>query len=188
MKRIGLAGENPNDGDAIKNLLVRCGFGHTYKIIGKNIRGDQLDTPKFRRILNVELSFHKLDAIILIRDLDSIKNDKIKINSRLSWAGNLATSFKPIRSFFLLNIAMLESLILADIDCFNKIYKSNIAYKGDPEMERNPKAKLIEGTSKLKKKYSVNDVSVIFSKLDIEKLKLKNKSFRNFLTELKKYQ
>lgn len=187
MKRIGLAGENPNDGDAIKNLLVRCGFRHTYKVVGKNIRGDQLDTPKFRRILNAELSFQKLDAIVLIRDLDSIKNDKIKINLRLLWAENVAAAVSPVKSFFLLNIAMLESLILADIDCFNKIYKSNIIYKGDPEMERNPKAKLIEGTSKLKKKYSENDADKIFSKLDIEKLKVKNKSFRNFLTELKKY-
>ena len=83
---------------------------------------------------------------------------------------------------------MLESLILADVDCFNKIYNANVTFKGNPEMEPNPKNKLFEGTSKLKKRYSENDADKIFSRLDINKLKEKNESFRNFLTELKNYQ
>lgn len=188
MKRIGLAGENPNDGDAIKNLLVRCGFKHVYKIVGKNIRGNQLDTPKFKRILKAELSLNKLDALVLIRDSDSVKNDKVKIKARSSWADSIAIEISPTKFFFLLNIAMLESLILADIDCFNKIYNANITFKGNPEMEPNPKGKLFEGTLKLKKKYSENDADKIFSKLDISKLIEKNASFRNFLTELENYQ
>lgn len=181
MKRIGLVGENPNDTNAIKNLLSRY-FPLQFIPVGKNLFGSQLDSPKFFKMITNEASKHNLDTIIAIRDLDAVSSNKIKLKERMDWAQKVFKVVNVKKKCFLLNVTMLESLILADIEVFNKIYKTKVVYKKNPEHEVNPKQFLRDITYCKAKVFEPNDCPAIFKKLDMEQLR-KCKHFDKFLAE-----
>jgi hypothetical protein len=81
-----------------------------------------------------------------------------------------------------LNITELESLILADIETFNNIYKTKIKYTKNPEFKSDPKKVLRDKTRGNAREYNENDAPDIFKKIDLNKIK-KCKSFKKFLTE-----
>ncbi|TAE85485.1 MAG: DUF4276 family protein [Bacteroidetes bacterium] len=181
MKRIGLVGENPNDTNAIKNLLSRY-FQLQFIPVGKNFFGSQLDSPKFFKIITNEANKHNLDTIIAIRDLDAVSSNKIKLKERMDWADKVFKVVNVKKKCFLLNVTMLESLILADIEVFNKQYKVKAVYKKNPEHEINPKQFLRNLTYGKAKVFEPNDCPEIFKRLNIENLR-KCKHFDKFLVE-----
>lgn len=182
MKRIGLVGESPNDTLSIKNLLSRNYRQYQFIQLGRNIRGCQLDSPPFFKIIVAEADTNKVDTVIAIRDLDTLESNKQQLKAKNEWAKKVKISFAKLNNFFLLNITELESLILADIETFNRIYKTNIKYTKNSEFESNPKKVLRDKTRGNAKEYCENDAPDIFKKIDIDKIK-KCKSFKKFLTE-----
>jgi hypothetical protein len=86
-------------------------------------------------------------------------------------------------------IVELESLILADIETFNQIYKTKINFKGNPLFQVNPKEFLMEKTHKASKKYLVDQTPEIFKELDFQKVHNNHKgeiSFQTFIDDLEK--
>jgi hypothetical protein len=182
MKRIGLVGESPNDTLSIKNLLSRNYKQYQFIQLGRNIRGNQLDSPPFFRIILTEGEYNKVDTVIAIRDLDSLESNEPQLKAKNEWARKVRAKFIKLNNFFLLNITELESLILADIETFNNIYKTKIKYTKNPEFKSEPKKVLRDKTRGNAREYNENDAPDIFKKIDLNKIK-KCKSFKKFLTE-----
>lgn len=180
---IGILAEDPYDTNAIINLLSRS-YNKKYKVLLRNLRGSQLDYNKSERLLIKEISANKISLVIYVRDLDGPKSDMKKLNKVNSWFNNLNKKVQP-DGISLICIQELEGFILADIECFNKIYSSKIKFNGDPESITNPKEFLTSKTRKGKKKFREADNPHIFSLLDIEKINAKCSSFETFMEQFK---
>lgn len=181
MIRVGLIGEDHYDKVSIKNLLGRTYSNVTFIPVLKGVRGCTLDSPKLARALKTELACNKYDFLIFIRDLDGFDTNTEKKNIYERWFTSLK---KYSRDMLLLNIWELETLILGDIDTFNKIYSSSLKQPGNPMIISNPKELLSSGTSKSKRKYSVSDCPEIFDKLLINSVRARCNFFENFLISL----
>jgi hypothetical protein len=183
MMRIGLVGENPNDTISVKNLLLKNKSYQKihFEPIAKKVRGSQIaNTRKLGNIVESELTKKQFHIIIFINDLDGLPSHKNKIKEKQNWFNELnkTTGNKGI---FLLNIFELEALILSDIECFNKIFKTKIKYAADPMYHKEPKEFLIKETKGRPKKYSENDCPAIFKQLDIKTVAKNCKYFKEFL-------
>ncbi|RNI29552.1 DUF4276 family protein [Rufibacter immobilis] len=187
MITIGLIGEDPNDTQSITNLLSPE-FHKEIKFITllKRINGSQLDNQKTKHLLRKEIEFEKPDLVIAIRDLDSHEqdNDKREKINEFFIAVNRISDGKSIK---LLNIHEIEALILADIETFNSIYKTNISITTAPQSISEPKEFLKSATYKAKgKKYNESHNPEIFAHLKIEIIKSKCTYFNTFIERLSK--
>ncbi|HLP48575.1 MAG TPA: hypothetical protein VK469_21725, partial [Candidatus Kapabacteria bacterium] len=72
--KIGIIGEDPYDTDAIRNLLAQK-YAYQFQPILKNIRGDQLNSPKTAKLLKIELKTIHYPIIIYTRDLDGLETE-----------------------------------------------------------------------------------------------------------------
>lgn len=178
MKKIGLVGEAPNDTKAFINLFRNFKEDLEYFPLINDIHGSMLDNQKTKHILRKQFEIEKPDIVIFIRDLDSLESDEVQLHLRRGYF----TDFNSVvnrKGIYLLNIFELEALIISDIDTFNSIYSTSIAYSTDPMLQEKPKEFLINSTSS-PKKYKDSDNPEIFEKLSFEKLK-SCRYFSNFL-------
>lgn len=86
--KIGIIGEDPYDTHAIKNLLVQK-YPYRFKPILKKIKGDQLNSPKTRKLLKIELKAESYPIIIYTRDLDGLETEISKIEKIKNWFQDL---------------------------------------------------------------------------------------------------
>ena len=200
MVKIGVIGEHPqNDSQALINLLGQSGKiekkKFRFKVILDRLRGSQLDenpsTPnkKAVRLLRQAFLINKFNFIIYIRDLDKLPSNTKEIKEKKQWFDKFEKQAGNGEGKFFLAIYELESLILADVDTFNKIYKTKIKFSKNPMFQDDPKGLLMKATSKNQKKYKESDCSDLFKKLDITTI-LKNhkgvNSFKEFYDNLVK--
>lgn len=168
MKKIGLIGEDPNDTNAIKNLLERkYPKNIKFQQLLKNIRGHQLDNARVSKSLEIEYKEYKPNFVIFIRDADCISTEQAKIQKVHDWFSKLNISVNNT-GILLMNVFELEALILADIATFNKLYRTTIKYSGNVMFQMDPKKFLKEKTYKNHKKYSESDCPNIFKQLDFD--------------------
>jgi hypothetical protein len=185
MTRVGIAGEFKNDIDAISHLIhQKYQDSLIFKNISPNLRGDDIVSPKGRRVIINNFKLHNCKFAICIRDLDGFITETDKIKNRLDWHSEIETEIKE--SVLLLNIWELESLIFADIEVFNDLYKTKLNFKGDPEFVKEPKEELKRKTRNNKKEFHENDCPAIFKKLRFEVVFKNSKTFKKFIQELDK--
>ena len=193
MKKIAIITENyEHDGKAMKLLMEKKFQQPDFEIfpILKAVKGSKLSNlVKFKKLLNAEIARRKkIDVVVIAIDLDGLPFDEKKIKAKLDWYEN----FKKITSLkneLFLMIYELESLILADIETFNLLYKSKIVFKGNPLFQANPKEFLIEKTRNLPKRYNESSSPEIFNALDFHKVFNNHTgeiSFQSFIINLQK--
>ena len=180
--------EHPhNDSNAIKRLIERQYESRQdlhIKVAIKNIRGSQLDkkgkpSRKVIKLLKREFQDKKFNFVIYVRDLDGLPSQKDKITERETWFRLLDEEAANGDGLFFLAIYQLESVVLADIDTFNEIYKVKLTCNTHPMWKENPKKYLKNGTKKVKYKYEEAHMTEIFENLNIEKARLKHKGLKS---------
>jgi len=181
MKKIGILGEDPYDTSSIQLLLEKK---YSSKVqfcrLLKGTKGSQLDNAKVIGALKIEIEKHKCEAVIIMRDLDGLISQTDLLNQRQKWFDRLNTAGQHI---FLLNIWELEAMIFADIDVFNKKFKTTVKGDRNPMFINDPKGELISATYKTKRKFGVSDCPEIFAELNLDKLITKCKFLNNFVQE-----
>src|SRR5690349_9849381 len=151
MITIGLVGEDPNDTQAIINLLQPVyGAKVIFKPLIKRIKGFQLDNERVSKIITLESKEKKCKYVVFIRDLDGFKSQGEKVKKKLEWFKQLNIAINN-KGLLLLNIWEIEAIILSDISTFNQIYRTSIKFNRDPMLLKEPKEFLLEKTYKLKK-------------------------------------
>src|SRR5690606_22087321 len=111
----------------------------------------------------------KCHMVLCIRDLDGFSSQEHLVQARKDWFDNVCQNVS-CSSVLLLNIWELEAFLLGDIDSFNRFYKSNLSYMGNPSAQPNPKEWLKSRTKKLKKSYKESDCPELFASLDYDKI------------------
>jgi len=183
-KKIGLVGEDPNDTESIRFLLDKKFSGSvSYQILMRRITGYNLDSDHTKRILKVECDKQKPDIVIFIRDADGICTEKKKIETCERKHKDLSKALK-VKSILLLNIYELEALIFADIDTFNRVYKTEIKGGGDVTYIAEPKEKLKRHTRKMQKTFHESHCPEIFKEMNIDNVIANCSYFREFMTKL----
>jgi hypothetical protein len=139
MVRVGLVGEDPNDPSSIKNLLDKRYKGRVqFYSLAKGVKGFQLDNPKIRKSLPIEVADKKCKLVIFIRDLDAFRSETKKVNAKRKWFKDLSAVANK-NGVLQLNIWKLEALILADMDSFNNMYHIDHKFTGAPILQKEPK-------------------------------------------------
>lgn len=194
--KIGIISENYfYDSEAYKILLNK----HVYRKgqkeicasfipIGKNIEGDKLLTSKAVKTINAECEKKDIHFVILAKDLDALPSDEKKINILSKKIKDLSKQITPRVLPFII-IFEQEALILANIEAFNSIYKTNSSFNKNPKFQSNPKDFLKRLTSKSNRKYKESDTPEIFQQLDFQTVYKNHKgenSFQSFIKTLEK--
>jgi len=180
---VGLIGENPNDTNALRALLMQRYTFNAINLI-KGQTGDRLVNPKAQRALAVEYDKKQPQLVIYIRDLDALASNKAQVRKRHEEFAAINNIVQG-RGIFLLHVYQFEALLLADIEVFNQQYKVSFPVKGDPTMVEKPKDKLMAATDKPKaaRKYHENDSAELAGLLDYAKLVKNCAYFRAFDAE-----
>lgn len=173
--KIGLIGEDPNDTQAIKNLLQQK-LDVKFKPLLKNITGSNLDSKKFLRMFRGELKKEEFSAIFFVRDLDGLPSENQKIEKKKYWFNKLKKE-NPSYSFFLLNIYEIEALVLSDINTFNKLFGCDLKESKNPMYVKNPKELL---KSETKQKFKENLNPKVFYNLNFDVVKNNCDYFSDF--------
>jgi hypothetical protein len=186
MIKIALAGEDPNDSNAIRNLLLPI-FGSVaqFKIICRNLRGGQLDSPKYLKQVSSDTKNGDFNLLICIRDLDAFKTETEKLRKRQEWFENVKNAAHKCESIFLLNIWEIEALLLSDQDLINKKYGTTINFTKDPIFLKEPKEYLKLATRNSRRKYVESDCQDLFTQIDYEKVKSRCEIFKDFIEKFK---
>jgi hypothetical protein len=177
--KIGIIGEDPYDTEAIRNLLAQK-YAYRFQPILKNIRGDQLNSPKTAKLLKIELKTNHYPIIIYNRDLDGLETETRKKEKVVKWFNGLNALHKET-GILLLHIYELEALILADIEAFNTMFGTQINFTGNPMFKAKPKEYLKAQTRKNWKKFEVSENPAIFEKLRIETVIKNCPYFKTFI-------
>lgn len=178
--KVAIIGEHPdNDALALSYLLEKVAKNDVefYFPLSK-YRGSDLDSKSFRNDLRAEFRAEMPEHIILVRDLDGFLSDEGKLHLRDEWfrKANLEIQEKGI---FFLAIYEMESLILADIQGFNKYYKLKEKPVSNPMMKKKEDVKKL--TDKTQKgKYEEKHASNIFQTLDFQAVYDNHKGERSF--------
>lgn len=183
--KIGLIGEDPYDTESIKILLERKHPGvFRFKHLLRNLKGCHLDAKKAGLLLSKEFAYSELDIVIFIRDVDGLHTEDAKIKKVEDWF-NLLNKVVSLKGILLMNVYELEALILADINTFNKLYKTDINYSANVIYKEDPKGYLKSKTSKSRKKFTESHCPDIFAQLNFDLLLKKSSYFKNFYEEFK---
>ena len=168
MMKIGLIGEDPNDTDSIKNLLLQKHkeVFHFIQLL-RNKRGYQLDNPRTQAALKIEYERKVPDHVLFIRDVDGLPSQQDKIKKVNTWFNKL-NKIVSNKGILLMNIYELEAIILADIQTFNKLYNLEINFQGNVMYQIEPKEYLIRKTYTSQKTYSESHCPKIFEKLNFD--------------------
>jgi len=182
-KKIGLIGEDPNDTNSLKNLLLQKYEGSiSFVQLLKNQRGHQLENLRTKVALKIEFAEKKPNLLIVIRDADAIVTEAQKLTKRKDWYKSLVDGITN-KSMFLLIIYELESWIIADINTFNKIYNTKINFKKNIHYFKDPKGFLKEKTRNNNKKYKESDAPDLFKKLSFNTIKSNCTVFNKFIKD-----
>lgn len=183
MMKIGLVGEDPNDTDSLKNLLLQKHNGEfSFIELLRNKRGHQLDNARTEAALKIEFEKKSPHYIVFIRDADGLPGHDEKIDKVNKWFQKLNHCVDK-KGILLINIYELEAMILADIQAFNKIYRVKINFKANPMYKNEPKEFLIKKTFKLNKQYSESHCPDIFKQLNFDIIFEKCEFFKTFYIE-----
>lgn len=183
MIKVGLIGEDPNDTSSIKNILAKKYADKVFfKPMLRRIRGHYLDNPKAIRSLETEAKIEKCKFIIYIRDLDGLPSQNDLIVKKHQWF-DVLNNLTGKNNIFLLNIWELEALIFADIESFNKSYRTTIKPVGNPMLISDPKGKLKEATRKSRKPFEESHCPDVFKLLDLDVVSNNCSFFKDFLGE-----
>ncbi len=192
--KIGLIGEDPNDTNAIANLLKqKHNDGFSYVTISQHKRGGQILNPTSVKSYNIEIKSKLPDYVIVIMDADLTIHDEEKIQKKKDKFYRNFETLSCKNKLLLMNVYELEALIVADIDSCNKYYKSNITYSGNVMYLNDPKKFLMDKTLK-GKQYHVSHCPDLFKTLQFDTI-IKNvpiskssllKSKRPYLAKLNK--
>ncbi len=183
MKTIGLVGESHNDKTAIANLLGQKFSKHvSFKPLLKKFKGAGLNNEDLKRLLKSELEADPLDNVIFIKDTDCMPSETAKIKEVEKWFAKLNKLSGNI-GVLLKNIYELEALIFADIETFNRLYKTTIKDDKNVHFIKEPKELLKEKTRKGKKQYKESDCPVLFTQLRYDIVKANSTLFRDFEKE-----
>ncbi len=181
---IGVVGEHPNnDSEALCHLLRRLACESVqFKVILKNKRGAQLDSPLLGKSLESELETENFKYILLIRDLDGLLSEAKKVAQRDKWFKSLEKILNNKGIFFLV-VSEMEALIPADIQAFNDFFKVKAAFSGHPMLQSNAKELLKQFSAKsTKHKYEEQDAEAIFKQLNFKNVYTRHKGERSFQT------
>ncbi|RYY05816.1 MAG: DUF4276 family protein [Sphingobacteriaceae bacterium] len=182
---VGLVGEAPNDTKSLKNLLEKKYHELDFKVLLKNIRGSQLDEQKTKHLLRKEYQFEKPDIIIFIRDLDALEGDAEQLELRRKYFRE-TNSVVDYKGIYLLNIFEIEALLLADINCFNKEYQTNISKIADPMKIEQPKEFLKTATQKALKQFNESHNPSLFNLLNFDTIVKNCRYFNSFVQSFNK--
>lgn len=199
---VALIGESPNDtGPMIALLNQRFSNIAEFKTLMTDTHGSYLDRPGFPRTLRAAyLSANpKPDILIAIRDLDGLADDADQLELRKRFFRSLRNainlSSRSSRRITgkqrgekeicpLLCIYEFEALILADIEIFNREYRTELEV-ADPEKIIRPKEVLIEASSKAESRtYQEGHCHDLFPLLRIDIIEQNSTQFRIFLQKL----
>lgn len=185
--KVGLLGEDPYDTESIKNLLSPHYPDLSFKSITRRGQGDSLLSSHVLRSLAKE-NRDEFQILLLIKDSDLHETDCADLKKQLTIFQKKMFEHYPAENILLLNIHMLEALILADIENFNKLYKSDIKFSGNPMVEKHPKKFLMEKTygTKAKRKYEESHAPSVFESLDFYIVRKKCRYFDDFIVEFEK--
>jgi len=186
MIKVGLVGEDPNDTLSIKNLLEKR-YSQRVQFIQlvRGIKAYNLDAGKIKRTLPIEFADKKCKWIVFIRDLDALKSNIEELDKRIKWFKELDALVKN-KGILLLNIWELEALILGDITTFNKEYKINYRFTGNPTTQKEPKEILKRKTFHSYKQFKESHCPDIFKLLDIDLVEKNCSCFKDFIDEFDK--
>lgn len=179
---VGLVGEAPNDTQSIKNLLGKFYQSISFESLLKDIHGSQIESQKTKRFLRSEYELKKPDIVVFIRDLDALENDAVQLELRKQYFRDFNTVVDR-KGIYLLNIFEIEALILADIDCFNRIYKTAVSKIVDPMKVKEPKEFLKLATKKTVASYNESRNPNLFSELNLDVLLTNCRYFSAFIQE-----
>lgn len=184
MKRIGIISENyQNDACAFKAFLTPQYEG---KIEFVPLYKSQDSAPPINKVIRTmpgDILKHKLDAVLLMRDLDK----EVERSVKNKWFADIQKGIK-INSITYLAVMELEALILADIDIFNEKYSIKGNYDKDPKLEEKPKELLKARTEKAKKQYHQNDCLEIFTELRFDTVYKKHKDKESFQAFIDRFE
>jgi hypothetical protein len=154
-----------NDGEPIADLLTRY-FPDKISIIQfcKRFKGDKLQTADFFLELEASCKAEKPDIVLIVRDLDSDKKQKL----RNEYFEQCKANITEIQSVFLLFVYEIEALALADLKTVETFYylKKPIIFTKTPEKQTNPKDFLQKNTN-----YSESDMRELVALFDLNQLK-----------------
>ena len=197
-KRVGVIGEHPNnDSEAMIVLLEKyLQENISLELLDiKNMRGSAMDSPNFARELVDKLIDENFDYLIVLRDLDFLKdknkrqNERIKDKDKWFTKVNQSIGALAVKGIFFLIIYELEALILCDLSAVNAFFDLNISFLGNPIEEKDPKGFLQNATqNSVKGRYEEKNAKAIFTTLDFQKLydnHTGTRSFRTFVDNLK---
>lgn len=185
--KVGLLGEDPYDTESIKNLLSPRYPDLSFKSITRRGQGDSLLSAHVLRSLAKE-NRDEFQLLLLIKDSDKHETNCIDLKKELQIFQKKMFEYYPAENILLLNIHMLEALILADIENFNKIYKSAIKFSGNPMVEKHPKDFLKGKTygTKATRKYEESHAPSVFEFLDFDTVRKNCRYFDEFIVEFEK--
>ena len=173
--RIGLVGENSNDTKAIKSLLERMiDGGCEFRQLFRNATGSLLDQAGGATRLRRDYELFQPDLVVFIRDLDALEEDKNAMRKRQEFfqRRNRTVDRKGI---FLLHVWEIEALILADVECFNQKFGTNLPQVGDVMRIVFPKEYL-----QAEARYRESHCPELIAEANIENMRLNCRYFQRF--------
>lgn len=180
--KVGIIGEHPNN-DALALLyLLRSVASEQveFVVMQKNNRGSQLDSMKFFRTLRAEFNAENPQHIIIVRDLDGLLSETIKVAQLDKWFEKANKEIQRCGIFYLA-IYEMEALILSDVENLNQYFNLNLTSIGDPIYIEKPKEVLQKMTEKTQKgKYTENSAPKIFQTLVFKNVYKHHKGERSF--------
>lgn len=180
--KIGLVGENPSDTNCIEILLQKeFGDNFVYAHLVKNINGSNLEEQKTKHILRKEFEAHRPNLVIFVRDLDSLRSDKIQFRKRQEYFSDFNGVVDNLGIPFIV-IYELEAILLSDIRAFNQMYDTNVIIDKAPDLYPEPKEFLMEAH----KYYDTGDNVDLFKALDVEIVKQNYKYYDLLIKRIKK--
>ena len=180
--KIGLVGEAPADTLSIKNLLSKKYKDLNFVELLKNkITGSSLENQKTKTELRIECITQRPDIVIFIRDLDGLLTPKYRKKrlQRQDYYNGFKGCTQVKKTIFFLNIWEIEALILSDINSFNKYYKCNVEFNGNPMSVEEPKEHLFS----LHNKYSESHNGNIMEGIDFDKVYENCAYFKSFINK-----
>lgn len=184
-KKIGLVGEDWNDKESVKNILVEKFKAHQFLHFLKNVDGSQLGGAKAEKLLKADFRSNAPSAVVFIRDLDGFETDTAKVQALQKYFDD-CNRIVDGKGLFLRNVQSIEALIFSDIETFNRIYGCVHKFKKDPTRQVQPKRELKRLTKNFPKKYHENDNPEIFKKLKPDTVMQQCTYFREFVQELER--
>jgi Domain of unknown function (DUF4276) len=178
MVKIGLISESEYDHEALKIVLLKQYSNIQIIRLLHRYPGHNLDSIKALGALEIDFHTKKPKLIIVQRDLDTPLSNIDQKKKREVYFEQVHEIVNKL-SIPLLHIQEIEALILADTTSFNKRYKANLNYTGNPEYQNKPKEYLKSKSGR--KGYIEAHSPELIAKIDIEKVRKKLNYFDQFL-------